>query len=79
MTKHELLTYLHTSTGADADDIASTFGLAYPAAAMALLRLARQGLAIRLLDPDTGTYWYRVSHHGKARLAWLDSDTAEGD
>ena len=79
MTKHDLLSHLQTSAGADANDIASIFGLAYPAAAMALLRLARQGLALRLLDPETGTYWYRINRHGKARLAWLDSVAARGE
>ena len=44
MTKHELLQHLADAGQAYAMDIANTFGITYPAAAMALLRLARQGV-----------------------------------
>jgi DNA-binding MarR family transcriptional regulator len=46
MTKHDLLEHLAEGVSADATEIADRFGLTYAAAAMALLRLARQGLVL---------------------------------
>lgn len=71
MTKHELLEYLAGTGDADANEIARAFGVPYPVAAMGLLRLVRQGLVSRYMDPDRGTYWYRLSHRGQERLAYL--------
>ncbi len=71
MTKHELLEYLVEAGEADAREVAWALGVPYPVAAMALLRLARQGLATRYLDPDRRTYWYTLSDRGRARLGYL--------
>jgi DNA-binding MarR family transcriptional regulator len=71
MTKHDLLEHLAVGGRADAMDVADSFGLTYAAAAMALLRLARQGLVHRYVDPDDGLYFYELSERGHARLAFF--------
>jgi DNA-binding MarR family transcriptional regulator len=71
MTKHDLLEHVAESGRADATDIADSFGITYPAAAMALLRLARQGLVHRYVDPDDGLYFYELSERGHDRLAFF--------
>jgi DNA-binding MarR family transcriptional regulator len=71
MTKHDLLEHVVERGRADATDIADSFGITYPAAAMALLRLARQGLVHRYVDADDGCYFYELSERGHARLAFF--------
>lgn len=71
MTKHDLLEHLAENERADAVDVADSFGLTYAAAAMALLRLARQGLVHRYVDPNDGLYFYELSERGHARLAFF--------
>lgn len=71
MTKHDLLEHLAEGGRADATEIAGSFGLTYAAAAMALLRLARQGLVHRYVDADDGLYFYELSERGHARLAFF--------
>ncbi len=71
MTKRELLEFLAESAEAGATEVAAAFGVPYPVAAMGLLRLARQGLASRYIDPERGTYWYSLSDRGHARLAYF--------
>ena len=73
MTKQELLDYLSKANGAAADQVASDLGLNYSAASMALLRANRQGLVERLLDPDSGLYWYQLSIRGRERLNYFHS------
>lgn len=73
MTKPELLDHLARVRDADAHEVAEVFGLPYPAAAMALLRLTRQGLVVRRLDPGTGMYWYALTEQGEQRLAYFRS------
>ncbi len=77
MTKHELLEYLARVRAADADDVAGAFDVPYSTAAMAMLRLVRQGLARRHLDPDRGTYWYQIADEGRARLLYFENLAAE--
>ncbi len=72
MTKTQLLAELNWADQPDAYDISESLGVPYPAAAMALLRLVRQGLAARYLDPDSGLYWYELTPKGEARLDYLD-------
>lgn len=72
MTKIQLLTELAIADRPDAYDIADTLGVSYPAVAVALLRLVRQGLVTRYLDPDSGLYWYELTPKGEARLDYLD-------
>ena len=74
MTKHDLLEHLAKHGRADAMDIANRFAITYAAAAMALLRLARQGLVHRYLDPGDGLYFYELSERGHARLAFFRND-----
>ena len=74
MTKSKLLEYLHATQGAEAAQVATRFGLDYPAAAMALLRLTRQGLASRALDPAGGLLWYQITPRGMDRLAYLRAE-----
>jgi DNA-binding MarR family transcriptional regulator len=71
MTKHDLLEHLAAAGRADAMDVATAFGITYAAAAMALLRLTRQGLVHRCLDPQDGLYFYELSERGHARLAFF--------
>jgi DNA-binding MarR family transcriptional regulator len=74
MTKIQLLTELDIADRPNAHDIAETLDVSYPAVAMALLRLVRQGLAARYLDPDSGHFWYQLTPKGESRLDYLDSD-----
>lgn len=73
MTKPELLDFLSRTPSPDAWDVADHFDLPYPAAAMALLRLVRQGLAQRALDPKDGMYWYALTESGASRLGYFQS------
>jgi DNA-binding MarR family transcriptional regulator len=74
MDKEHLLSYLKVSQGATAHRVARDLVVSYPVAAMALLRLARQGLVERFLDPARGIYWYRLTERGAERLAYLRSE-----
>ncbi len=71
MTKSELLAHLADTGEADATEVASALGVSYSVAAMGLLRLVRQGLATRSIDPHRGTYWYELTDRGQARLEYL--------
>lgn len=71
MTKRELLNYLAEVGEADANEVAGALGVPYQVAAMGLLRLVRQGLASRFVDPNRGTYWYRLSDRGHDRLVYF--------
>ncbi len=71
MDKRELLDHLAQVGSADAFDVAQAFGLDYPAAAMALLRLSRQSLVVRHQDVNSGLYWYALTAHGQARLDYF--------
>lgn len=73
MTKPDLLGFLAAHKSADAFEVARAFELPYAAAAMALLRLTRQGLVERKLDPESGFYWYALSDQGRARLAYFEA------
>ncbi len=75
MTKGQLLHYLRQHGTADAFEVAERFELDYPAAAMALLRLTRQFLVARRLDPESGLYWYELTEQGQRRLSYFDSLT----
>ncbi len=72
MTKHGVLAYLAQVGEADATAVADALGVPYGTAAMALVRLVRQGLATRSVDPHRGTYSYRLSDHGQARLNFFE-------
>jgi DNA-binding MarR family transcriptional regulator len=72
MEKQQVLAYLRSAQGVDADEVATAFGVTYPTAAMALLRLTRQGLATRALDPGSGLYWYALTPRGLERLRYLN-------
>jgi len=74
MTKQELLGYLSDTDGADAIETAAVFHCTYFTAAMALLRLSRQGLVARFQGPNTGGYWYQLTERGFARLDFLESN-----
>jgi predicted ArsR family transcriptional regulator len=71
MTKQDLLEHLVEAGSADAVEVANAFGISYPAAAMALLRLVRQGLVDRYVDPGDGVYFYQASGRGHERLAFF--------
>jgi hypothetical protein len=75
MTKDELLQHLADVGSADALEIANVFGLTHAAAAMALLRLTRQGRAHRYADADGGLYFYELSDRGHDRLAFFQTSS----
>ena len=79
MTKLIFLRLLARSDKPDAHQIALTLGVSYPAAAMALLRLVRQGLAARYRDPESDLYWYELTAKGEVRLDFLDTSRWEND
>jgi len=76
LTKRDLLNYLSRASEVDAQDVVREFGVRYSLAAMALLRLVRQGLATRHRYLEQGGYRYRLSERGQSRLAYLESDRA---
>lgn len=86
LTKRDLLAHLARTGEADAGAVAATFGIRYAVAAMALLRLVRQGLATRSQDAR-GVFRYRLTERGQSRLAYLQErvesaatpDTGGGD
>ena len=71
MDKQDVLEHLVGIGRADAREIADAFRMPYPAAAMALLRLLRQGLVARYRDEDEALYWYELTAKGAARLLYL--------
>lgn len=71
MDKRELLEFLDLNEHVEADDVARAFELTYSAAAMALMRLVRQDLATRHVDPDTQLYVYEITPKGEARLDYF--------
>lgn len=72
MTKHDVLDYLASTSEAEAQVLANALGIPYATAAMALLRLVRQGLASRSVDSHRDAYAYRLTDHGHARLAFFN-------
>ncbi len=56
---------------ADAVEIAETLELNYSSVAMGLLRLVRQGLATRYIDPDTQLLVYEITPKGEARIDYF--------
>ena len=71
MDKQELLQYLDLNECTDAKDIADVMHTSYSATAMALMRLVRQDLATRCVDPDTQLYVYEITPKGEARLYYF--------
>lgn len=74
LTKHRILAYLDRVGESDARSVGTEFGIGYSVAAMRLLRLVRQGLAVR--RDVHGVYRYRLSERGQARLAYLEGKRA---
>ena len=71
MTKTDLLDYLNRTGSIEAAEVAAAFGENYSSTAMALLRLCRQGLANRFLEPGSRGYGYELTDRGADRLAYL--------
>ena len=69
-----MLEYLDTHERTDADAIADVMQMSYSATAMALMRLVRQDLAARYVDPDTRRFVYELSPKGEARLDYFLAD-----
>ena len=72
LRKRDLLFYLSHNYEADANDVARAFAVRYSVAAMALLRLVRQGLATRDRPAEQGMFRYRLSERGRSRLLYLE-------
>jgi DNA-binding MarR family transcriptional regulator len=71
MDKQDVLEHLQRVGRADAIEVAAAFHMPYPATAMALLRLLRQGLVARYPDEDGALYWYELTEKGLARLRYF--------
>lgn len=71
MMKYALLACVADAGQADASEMANALGVSYATSAMALLRLVRQHLASRVVDPHRGVYIYQLTDHGHARLAFF--------
>jgi DNA-binding MarR family transcriptional regulator len=69
--KQDVLEHLARVSRADAIEVAQAFRLPYPAVAMMLLRLLRQGLVARYADEDSALYWYELTAKGEARLRYF--------
>lgn len=74
MTKRDLLAHLSDVGVADAAEMANALSGPYATSAMALLRLVRQQLASRVVDPHRGRYIYQLTDHGRARLAFFEDE-----
>jgi DNA-binding MarR family transcriptional regulator len=73
MTKLQLLQCLADAGQADAFEVAEVCDVSYSTAAMALLRVVRQGLVARFFDPDRGIFWYSLTPSGHERIAYLSA------
>ena len=71
MNKIDLLQCLDSHVPTVADEIADVMQMSYSATAMALMRLVRQDLAAREVDPDTQLYLYEITPKGEARLDYF--------
>jgi DNA-binding MarR family transcriptional regulator len=76
--KVDLLGYLDDVPGATGFDVAQEFGVPYPIAAMALLRLARHGLASRVRNHHA-LYAYVLTDRGRERLTYLEDELEDGN
>lgn len=72
MDKLELLEYLDMHDQCDAEQAAIAMQISYSATAMALLRLVRQDLAARFIDPHSQRYVYEITPKGEARLDYFE-------
>ncbi len=79
MNKAILLSALDSLEQADAVDIAEILQRDYPSTAMGLLRLVRQDLASRYLDPGTQLYVYEITPKGEARLDFFEEGELDVD
>lgn len=71
MAKVDVLELLGIHAGLSAEDLAGTLGVNRAAAAMALLRLLRQGLAWRWLEAGDTHLRYALTERGAERLSYL--------
>jgi hypothetical protein len=71
MTKADVLELLTSMESVCAEEAADLLGVTRPTASMALLRLARQGLATRWLEATDPRLRYAISERGRDRLAYL--------
>ncbi len=70
MRKQDLLSILARHDDLDAASVAEGLGCTRAAAGMLVMRLARQGLIQRELDPEDRVYFYNLTAKGRARLAY---------
>lgn len=74
MNKAKLLYTIDAFNQADAVEIANMLELDYSSTAMGLLRLVRQDLAARSVDPDTQRFVYELTPKGEGRLDYFLED-----
>ena len=71
MTKVEVLELVGVHAGLSVEELAGTLGVGRAAAAMALLRLLRQGLTWRWLEAGDAHLRYALTERGAERLSYL--------
>lgn len=69
--KIDILSFLETEHDQDARQVAEAFDLSSEASGMMLVRLYRQGLLKRELDPRDQVYFYSLTPKGRDRLDYL--------
>ena len=74
MNKAKLLHTIDAFDHADAVEIAEALESNYSSVAMGLLRLVRQDLASRYMDPNAQRFIYELTPKGEARLDYLLED-----
>ncbi len=71
MKKLDGLSLLAHDPELDVSDVAERLSSSVAASGMLLLRLFRQGLLKRELDPDDGLHFYSLTPKGRARLGFF--------
>ena len=79
MDKQELLEYLDLNEHVAAEEVANAMQMSYSATAMALMRLVRQDLAARHINPGSQLFVYEITPKGEARLDYFLEDESYDD
>jgi DNA-binding MarR family transcriptional regulator len=77
MDRLDILNLLANAPELDGAAVAERLNGSREAASMLLLRLVRQGLVRRELDPDDGVFFYSLTPKGIARRRYLNRTATE--
>jgi DNA-binding IclR family transcriptional regulator len=78
MMKVDVLELVGVYAGLSAEEVADSLGTGRAAAAMALLRLLRQGLAWRWVEANDAHFHYALTERGVERLSYLTDVSKNG-